>query len=175
MVTELTPDELLRQTPLFRSLERKVQDQVSLRADFRSFKEGDRILEAGMPGRALLVVLKGSVDVYAREGNTRLRVARVEAGELLGEIAFFMPDHPRTADVIGKSPGLLAFIPLELYQEWCRTSPGSAAALEKAVLNVLADRLEETNRLMAHLMAQYRSSGLTSALQWLRGLVGARP
>ena len=38
MVTDLTPDELLRQTPLFRSLERKVQDQVSLRADFRSFK-----------------------------------------------------------------------------------------------------------------------------------------
>lgn len=175
MVTDLTPDELLRQTPLFRSLERGVQDQVSLRADLRSFKEGDRILEAGTPGRALLLVLKGSADVYAREGATRIRVARVEAGELLGEIAFFVPDHPRTADVIGRVPGIVAFIPYELYQEWCRTSPSSAAALEKAVLSVLADRLEETNRLMAHLMAQYRSSGLAAALTWLRGLVGARP
>ena len=174
MVTDLTPDELLRQTPLFRSLERKVQDQVSLRADFRSFKEGDRILEAGAPGRALVIVLKGTADVYAREGSRRIRVARVDSGALLGEISFFMPDHPRTADVIGKSNGLIAFIPLDVYQEWCSTSPGSAAALEKAVLSVLADRLEETNRLMAHLMTQYRSSGLTSALHWLRGLVGSK-
>lgn len=171
----LPPDELLRQSDLFRSLERRVQDEIVDRVIYRSFKEGERILEVGAPGRALLVLLRGRAEVFARDGSSRLRVARLEPGALFGEIAFFSPDLPRTADVVGTEPGMVAVLGAELYQELARTNPAAAMAMEKAVLAVLTDRLEDTNEMLAQLMDRYRKAGLGSALSWLRGLVGGRP
>lgn len=167
-------DELLRETDLFRSLEHGVQDELASRVMYRAFDVGERLIEAGRPGRALLILLRGGAEVYAREGGSRLRVAALEAGEIFGELTFFTPDAPRTADVVGTSPGVVAVISFELYQELARRSPAAGTAIEKAVLSTLASRLEETNRTMAQLMDRYRSSGMGSALEWLRGLLGSR-
>lgn len=174
MISEAPPDELLRRSPLFQSLERRVQDEVAERVIYRSFKEGDRILEAGAPGRALLVLLKGRAEIYGRDGNTRVRLAVLEAGAVFGEIAFFSPDLPRSADVVGLSAGMVAVFSSDLFAELEARNPAAATAMEKAVLAVLTDRLENTNAMLAHLMDRYRSAGPGSAFQWLRGLLGGR-
>ncbi len=175
MIDALPPDELLRQSALFRSLERNLQDEVVDRVLYRSFKAGDRIVEAGAPGRALLVLLRGSAEVYAREGSSRIRVAALGPGELFGEIAFFSPELPRTADVLGVEAGMVAVLSADLYQDLTRTNPAAATAMEKAVLATLTDRLEGTNAMLAHLMDRYRTAGLGSAVQWLRGLLKGKP
>ncbi len=173
MSPDLPPDELLRRSTLFRTLERGVQDEIAARVLYRSFKEGDRILEAGAPGRALFVLLSGQAEVYAREGSSRFRVALLEPGALFGEIAFFSPEQARTADVVGREPGMVAMLSAELYQELSRTRPLTAIAMEKAVLSVLTDRLAETNAMMAQLMDRARLSGPSAATGWLRGLLSA--
>ena len=174
MVPDRAPAELLSESPLFRSMEPAVQEHLARRARFRAFRESERILSAGDPGGALLVLLSGQAEVFAREGAARLRIAVVQPGDLMGEIAFFAPDLVRTADVVGREPGMVAEIGVELYQELARTRPHAAAAIEKAVLSVLADRLESTNGLIAPMMDRYRGDGAAGALTWLRGLMGAR-
>lgn len=175
MSPEVLPEELLRQTPLLRSLDRRLQDEIVARVEFRAFNDGDRLVEAGTPGRSILLMLRGQAEVWAREGQRRLRVASMEPGALVGEMTFFSPDMPRTADVVGRGSGMLAILTVELYEGLCRTDPAAASALEKAVLTLLADRLEETNRVMAHLMENYRASGLTAALEWLGRLLRGKP
>lgn len=166
--------ELLYDSPLFRSMEAEVQEHLAQRAKYLSFRKDERILKAGEPGGALLVLLSGSAEVYVRDGSSRLRIAVVSPGDLLGEISFFAPDVARTADVVGHEPGVVAELAVELYHELARVRPHAAAAIEKAVLAVLADRLEATNALIAPMMDRYRGDGTAGALTWLRGLMGAR-
>lgn len=165
-------EELLRETPLLQHLDRKVQDELLARIETRRFRAGEAVIETGSSGDTLLVLLRGEVDVYAREGTSRFRVARLGPGELLGEMAFFSPRTPRSADVVGHEAGALAIVPHELYAGLCRTNPQVAASMEKAVLAVLADRLEDTNRTMATLMDRYKTSGLSAAMQWLGRFFG---
>lgn len=168
------PDELLRLTPLFRSLERGVQDELLRRVTWKNFQEGEVLLSTGEPGRSLLILLRGKVEVQAREGSTMFRVALLESGAFFGEMAFFDPAAARTAHVVGRAAGVVANLPHEAYAALARTNPAAAANVEKAILAVLADRLEETNRTMAQLMDSYRSSGLQSALVWLGKLFGGK-
>lgn len=168
------PAELLYDSPLFRSMEPAVQEHLARRARYRPFADDERILRAGEPGGALLILLSGRAEVYARDGASRLRIAVIGPGDLFGEIAFFAPDLPRTADVVGREPGVVAELGIELYLELVRTRPHAAAAIEKAVLAVLADRLESTNALIAPMMDRYRGDGPSGALTWLRGLMGGR-
>lgn len=172
MTEHATPQELLRETPLFRTLDRRAQEALSAQVQVRRFKEGDLLLEAGSSGRTLLILLEGQADVYASDGSSRFRVARLEAGELIGEMSFFSPRASRTADVIGQKDGMLAVLPHEVYAALCQSNPHAAASLEKAVLTVLADRMEDTNDLMASLMDRYRSNGLQAALARLLRVFG---
>ena len=174
MAPDLTPEELLRQTPLFRTLDRRVQADLAAQVQYRTFRDGDVIIEAGASGRTLLLMLRGTAEVFAREGASRLRLSVLQPGALFGEISFFSPTASRTADVVGKEPGMLAILSTELYTGLCRSNPAAAAALEKAVLTLLADRLEETNRMMAGLMDDFRSSGIQAALGWLSRLFGGK-
>ena len=170
MPESLSLDEILRLSPLFRTVDRKAQDELIEQLHLREFRAGDRLIAAGDTTHHLLFLLQGTADVWARDGERRYRVASLEAGALLGEMSFFNPRAPRTADVVATTHGAVAAMTTGMYDALCRDNPNVAAALEKAVLSLLADRLEETNRTMAHLMDQYRSSGLQAALGWLARL-----
>lgn len=171
-MSSLPPDQLLRQCPLFRSMDRKAQDDLAEVLEFIPFKQGERVIEAGTPGHALYILLEGSLDVYLREGGQRLHVGVLRPGELLGEIAFLAPDQLRTADVLGLEPGLLAALTVVSYEELRQINHGAATALEKAMLEVLAERMAETHRRMGEFLERYRNGGVGSAMSWLRGVLG---
>ncbi len=64
----------------------------------RSVKAGDALIRHGEPDRTLYFVLSGELEIVVRstDGLTMGRVARVGAGSVLGELAFF-DGGPRSA------------------------------------------------------------------------------
>lgn len=171
-MSSIPTDQLLRQSLLFRTMDRKARDDLAECLSFVPFKQGERVIEAGSPGHALYILLDGTLDVYLREGDKRLHVGVLLPGALLGEIAFLAPDLPRTADVIGNQPGMLAALTAISYEELRQVNHGAATALEKAMLDVLAERMADTHRRMGELLERYRTGGFGSAMGWLRGVLG---
>ncbi len=171
-MASLPPDQLLRQCMLFRTMDRKAQDDLAECLVFVPFEKGERVIEAGSPGHALYILLDGTLGVYLREGDMRLPVGLLEPGVMFGEIAFLAPDLPRTADVVGREPGVLAALTNVSYEELRQVNHGAATALEKAMLDVLAERMADTHRRMGELLERYRAGGFGSAMGWLRNVLG---
>ena len=66
----------------------------------RTFKPQEYICYEGQPGEEMYIVLKGTVGVYvSNDVGAQIEVARVEAGDLFGEMAVF-DSLPRSASCI---------------------------------------------------------------------------
>jgi CRP-like cAMP-binding protein len=157
-------DRALREHPFLRSVDRETQALLIPTFRWRPFVTGEMLIREGADDRDLFLVLKGTLDVWAREGDRRFRVAQLGPGSMVGEMAFFDADCPRAADVVATSDGDLAALELETYQQLCASGDPAAGALEKAVLAALAERMLETDATLAHLLDQNRSGGLFAAL-----------
>jgi Cyclic nucleotide-binding domain len=70
--------------------------------DIRNVLSGDALIRRGEPDRTLYFVLRGELEVMVQssDGLTMGRVARVGAGAVLGELAFF-DGGPRSATAWG--------------------------------------------------------------------------
>jgi CRP-like cAMP-binding protein len=63
--------------------------------DIRSVPSGQALIRRGEPDRTLYFVLRGELEIIVQssDGHTMGRVARVGAGAVLGELAFFDGGH----------------------------------------------------------------------------------
>jgi CRP-like cAMP-binding protein len=93
------PEELIRQVPLFSTLDKKeVQGLVSSMKE-RIFDEGDTISTEGQSGIGFFIIDEGEATVsVGGEERTTLR-----HGDYFGEIAL-IDDGARTATITAKSP-----------------------------------------------------------------------
>lgn len=143
----------LRASSLLVGLGEETSDDLARRFGLQPFQAGDRLIRAGNTERHLLVLVDGAAEVRAvRDGQT-LTVARLQPGDTAGEITFFDPAAPRTADVIGTENGVVAILSFVTYQALKRANDPAAAVLERNLLVVMAERIEATNRQMGALLA----------------------
>lgn len=70
--------------------------------EFLPVQEGQVLIEEGQEQDALYLVISGVLHVHTDQGNKRTLIARVEAGESLGEINIFDPGTA-SASVTAKS------------------------------------------------------------------------
>lgn len=140
--------------------------RTALCMHFRSarFAPGEVMLEAGGAGDRMLLLLQGSVEVRlpAQEGGAAL--AELGPDHLLGEVAFFGLDVPRTADAVPVDEVVAAQLTREIYDHMLQVDPGAAETLEKLVLDVMLDRVESTNRRMVELVARHGGDGTFRAM-----------
>lgn len=161
----------LKQTSLLAGLDAPTRDALATRFVAFSFGAGEPIMRAGDEGRHLGVVLQGSAVVQARREDRAFTVELLEPGRVFGEIAFFDAQSPRTADIVGTSPGVVALLPFGAYAELVRLGDPGAEVLEKNVLNLLGQRIQTTNDTLADLLEATRRG---TFLDTLRNLVGVR-
>lgn len=157
-------EQELRTAPLLAGLDRAAQDNLVWRFRAQPFAPGDKLIGAGDLDSDLLVLLEGFAEVFARAGDRRYLVAVLEPGTVVGEISFFDPDRPRTADVVAATGGLAARLPRHVYDELIEDASPAAESLERAVLHAVSLRMQYTNETLAELLDTHKTGGLLKSL-----------
>jgi CRP/FNR family cyclic AMP-dependent transcriptional regulator len=113
---------------------------------FRSVAPGDALIRHGEPDRTIFFVLRGQLEVVLRSGDgiSLGRVALVEAGSILGEVAFF-DGGPRSATAWAVDGCEVAAMTSDQFREFGKTNPDLARELVFALGRILATRLRQTN------------------------------
>ena len=128
-----TPD-LLRNVPMFSSLDDKDLESLADEFNERRFSEGDKVAIEGEGGLMFFVVESGeaSIEVRGRE------VAKIGPGAAFGEIAL-IDRRPRTATVTALTDLKTYGLPVFVFRPFVEARPQVAWKL----LEALADRLED--------------------------------
>jgi CRP/FNR family transcriptional regulator, cyclic AMP receptor protein len=93
------PEELIRQVPLFSSLDKKEVQGLASSMKERTFQAGDTIATEGQSGIGFFIIDEGEAAVSVG-GDER---ATLGHGDYFGEIAL-IDDGARTATITAKSP-----------------------------------------------------------------------
>ena len=118
--------------------------------DIRNVPSGQALIRRGEPDRTVYFVLRGELEIIVQssDGNTMGRVARVRAGAVLGELAFF-DGGPRSATAWALAPCEVAALSPDQYAAFELASPGLAHSLLFALGRILAARLRRTTARLA--------------------------
>ncbi len=92
--------EALSRAPLFGKLCRRSLERISRAAAKLEAPAGQILIEPGMKGSGMFVLLEGTVTIEARDKKAR----DAGPGECFGELALFSTDAVRTARVRAKTP-----------------------------------------------------------------------
>jgi CRP-like cAMP-binding protein len=113
---------------------------------FRSVAPGDALIRQGDPDRTIYFVLRGQLEVTLRSGDgiSMGRVALVEPGSILGELAFF-DSGPRSATAWAVDRCEVAAMTLDQFRAFEQNNPNLAHELVFALGRILATRLRRTN------------------------------
>jgi CRP-like cAMP-binding protein len=163
--------QMLLRSKLLGQMDQTHRAALALRFEPRPFSAGQVLISSGAAGSELLEVLAGTAEVFVRDGDTRFRVTELIPGSLAGELSFFDPHTPRSADVIGSSEGIVAALPRDAYLSLVADQHPAAAALERVVMNIVAARLKRTDTRIGGLLEAHRAGGLIDAL----GRIFGRP
>jgi CRP-like cAMP-binding protein len=101
------------------------------------YPAGARVVEEGLPGEALFVILEGEAQV-TRRGRT---LARLRPGDVFGEISV-LDGGPRTATVVASTPLLV----LRLYRRELTKLLQREPQIASRLLKELARRLRSSER-----------------------------
>jgi CRP/FNR family transcriptional regulator, cyclic AMP receptor protein len=108
---------------------------------YRRFNSGDAIITVGEQDQSLYLVLEGQLEVLAEHGRGRYRrIATVDAGSVIGELAFF-DGGARSALVRAMSPAVLAELSPAEFDSFATANPTLARRLLLDLGRILARRL----------------------------------
>jgi len=97
------PEQLLRQTALFRDLPDKDLKLVAACMILNIFSPGDMIINQGDSGSSLFLIARGVVRVTRKHHGHSRKLATLMAGDVLGEMAL-LENKPRSASAHAVTP-----------------------------------------------------------------------
>jgi predicted RND superfamily exporter protein len=128
---------------LFRDMSRWQVRKVMAAAGLQTYPKATRIVKEGEVGDTMYAVISGAVDVVRGEGTAAQTVARLERGQIFGEMALVLHE-PRTASVVtAEDTELLRFNDRTLRRIRGRF-PRLAAKLYRNLTHILGSRLKVT-------------------------------
>ena len=128
---------------LFRDMSRWQVRKVMAAAGLQQYPRGTTIVKEGEVGDTMYAIINGAVDVVRGEGAAAQTVARLERGQIFGEMALVLKE-PRTATVVtAEDTELLRFNDRTLHRIRGRF-PRLAAKLYRNLTNILGTRLKAT-------------------------------
>ncbi|HEY6876419.1 MAG TPA: cyclic nucleotide-binding domain-containing protein [Polyangiales bacterium] len=134
-------NNLIATAPLFRPLDRTQQLDLMRRFVGHEMAAGTDIIREGEPGRGLYVVLHGGVDVWKRDGDQKVLLATLGAGDVFGEMSL-LQGAPATATVTASQRSTVLFLAREYVERLIASIPQMREYLE-----ALGDERAMDNRL----------------------------
>lgn len=117
----------------------------------RPLATGDVLIHEGRATDSIYFVTHGTFAVTS--GPARIELARVGAGEVLGEVSF-VDRRPPTATVTAAEGSEVLAVPRAALTEKLRRDPAFAGRFYRAVAVFLADRLRSTLRRLENAPAE---------------------
>jgi CRP/FNR family cyclic AMP-dependent transcriptional regulator len=95
---------LIDPMPLFKNFtgeEKKLL--IDAKPPVREFEKGETIIAEGDTGKSLFIILKGSVLITKVSEESNIRLSKISAGDIFGEMSFFS-NTPRRTNVVANDP-----------------------------------------------------------------------
>ena len=154
--------------PLLADLYPEIRDELIARMEARPWEDGETLIRQGdSEPRDLVLLVDGEVDVYVRAGTQRLHLATLGMGSLFGEVAFFDETSTRSADVIGRGPGLAAVLHRREWMELSALNHPAARIIETTLLRLLADRCLAATARIEGVLSGTAATGLAGVVSGL--------
>ena len=99
----------LGRSPLFAGLPRRLLGRLATRFLEKAYHPGELVFAEGDPGRALFVVVEGSVEITQATPQGEEVVARLEPGAHFGELAL-VDEYPRSGSARVTTPARLLIL-----------------------------------------------------------------
>lgn len=106
----------------------------------RYIPKGQNVIREGDYGQEAFLIQSGEVSVYITKGEEQVELARLDAGQIVGEMAFIF-DGPRTASVKATQDTNLIVISRQQFQEKLRESDPTV----RAIVQMLSKRIVDSN------------------------------
>ncbi len=124
-------EQFLRSLPLFSTFSDESVDQVLANVTTRTYAPGETIIQSGLSGSFLGIILEGEAEVVKEDQPGQRRVVgKREKGEYIGEMSL-MTGELTSADVIACEECQIALIPADVFSETIANNPGSVRYLAK--------------------------------------------
>ncbi len=122
-------NNLMATAPLFKSLDRTQQLDLMRRFVGNEIAPGTDIIREGEPGRGLYVLLHGGVDVSKRDGDQKVLLATLGAGDVFGEMSL-LQGAPAAATVTASQRSTVLFLAREYVERLVASLPKMREYLE---------------------------------------------
>jgi CRP-like cAMP-binding protein len=106
----------------------------------QSIRAGTVIIQQGVPVDSVFIVIDGQLQVYSGS----VEIARLQAGEIVGEISF-VDSHPPSASVKATVDSQVLAVPKAALRAKLQKDLGFASRFYLSLATFLADRLREAN------------------------------
>lgn len=133
---------VLDKTPLFSNMNDYQRRKAVLISELNEFKENEILVEQDTTGRDMFLILSGTVDVIRRDGENARTLARLEAGQIFGEIGYIR-ETKRTADVRATSDVTALRFDYDRMQKDLKYFPNIVAKLNFNISYILGERLAD--------------------------------
>jgi CRP/FNR family cyclic AMP-dependent transcriptional regulator len=119
----------------------------------RRFSAGDMVIQIGEIDRALYIISEGTLETLIPHGNGRTmrRVNTIEAGSVIGEMAFF-DGLPRSASVRALTDGEYLRLSYDAFEVLAAREPALARAILFDLGRILANRVREKDAFISALV-----------------------
>jgi len=125
---------ILQKVGLFKGLRRRVLMKLLVDLVEKEYPPGEVIFSEGESGKALYIVLAGSVVISKRQNNSEKVLAELAAGSYFGELALI--DHmPRYATAVAREKTTLLIMYKSYFDDLLQ---GNAAVSSKVLQNMVS-------------------------------------
>ncbi len=140
---------LLREIPLFESMEKEDLAALGNKLLQKSFGEGDAIFEQGEEGDAMYIIQEGAVDIVAGSGTQRVVLTSLFNGQYFGELSL-LDGAPRSATAVASRPTATLALEREDFVEFVKRRPEAALS----IMHEVGERMRATNELMTRTVSR---------------------
>lgn len=164
-------DRLLRNLPLFATLNAAERRALGNCGQRRLVKEGGELFERGRLRDSLIVVLKGRIRIFQMFNGRYETLALLETGSFIGEQALINPTQLHEQSAVADIASEVWTVPGNEFLRLQRQQPHLAVKVLSAVLNVISDRLTHADTKLLTLYTTGKIATLATDLQELAALV----
>lgn len=92
--------EEIKNFDIFKDLEEIEVKKFLQFAQVKQFAQEEIIFMQGDPGNGLFLILKGVIEIFIEPGGKKISLAKLKAGEFMGEMSLFGEAQKRTASAL---------------------------------------------------------------------------